>query len=182
MKSKRIAGLLTVLLLVSFLPTQALRESMPVPESSPNQLFYLQRSKDANTIIYEARLLANHKLDPVKPVDVYWIRYAEKGQREDLSAMQWRMAYGYKHKPASVSDTYDISLHAFEERPLQVTYHQGKPVATMLISGQRASLRKVFVQIDPKPHLIPHVTYVEMFGTSLTTNLPVYERIVPDYQ
>ncbi|GAB3715046.1 hypothetical protein GCM10027592_55300 [Spirosoma flavus] len=155
---------------------------MPVPDSSPNQLFYLQRSKDANTVIYEARLTANHKLDPIKPMDVYWIRYAEKGQRESLSAIQWKLAYGYTHKPTSSSDTYDIHLHAFKERPLQIMYHQGKPVATLLINGQRACLQKVFVHVDPKPHFIPHVTYVDMFGTSLKTNQPVYERIIPENQ
>ncbi|GAB3998544.1 hypothetical protein GCM10028807_46520 [Spirosoma daeguense] len=180
MRTKHSIGMVVGLLMCVGIPSQAVKDLFPTPALSPNQLFYLQRSKDANTVIYEARLTADRILDPTKPVDVYWMRYAEKGQREDLSSVQWRMAYGYTHKAAKqASNTYNVSLHAFQERPLQITYHHGKPVAMMQINGQKACLRKVFVQVDPKPHLIPHVAYVDMFGTTLETGQPVYERIIP---
>lgn len=65
---------------------------LPKPPVSPNLLFYLQRSKDSNTVVYEANVAANHTLDADKPVDVYWIRYAEDGQRKKLSALQWDKA------------------------------------------------------------------------------------------
>ncbi|MBD2701315.1 DUF4833 domain-containing protein [Spirosoma sp. BT702] len=172
--------ILVALLLWSYLPIQAHKDTFPVPATSPNQLFYLQRSKDANTVIYEANVTASKTLDPGKPVQVYWIRYAEQGQRKDLSSVQWRMAYGYVHNPSSDSNSYDISLNAFKKRQLHVTFHQGKPVATTSINGQQAYLQKIFVQVDPKPHLIPKVQFVDMYGSDLSTGLPVYERILPD--
>lgn len=179
MKPVRSFFTLMALLLWS-LRTQAGGETLSAPAASPHQLFYLQRSKDANTVIYEANLTNDRKLDASKPVQVYWMRYAERGQREDLSPVQWRMAYGYQHKPSSSeSGAYDISLNAFRERPLHVAYHRGKPVAMTLINGQRACLQKVFVQVDPKAHLIPRVQFIELYGADATTGQPVYERIVP---
>ncbi|QHV94342.1 DUF4833 domain-containing protein [Spirosoma endbachense] len=172
--------LVTTLFLAGYLPAKALSDSFPQPHRSANQLFYIQRSKDINTIVYEANLSANKKLDPNKPLQVYWIRYAEKGQREDLSPIQWQMAYGYTHKPSTAGpDAYDINLNAFRKHPLQVVRYQGKPIAMTLINGERARLQKVFVQLDPKSRLVPHVQYIEMYGVDLDKGKPVYERIIP---
>ena len=181
MKATRFFAMLTLLLLVMYLPTQAFRESLPAPAVSPNQLFYLQRSKDANVVIYEANVTTGKTLDPAKPIQVYWMRYAEQGQREELSPIQWRMAFGYSHKPSSSdADAYDIRLNAFGKRPLHITNQHGKPVATIRINGQWACLRNIFVQVDPRAHLIPHVQYIDLYGSSIETGQPVYERIVPN--
>ncbi|WP_420152373.1 DUF4833 domain-containing protein [Siphonobacter sp.] len=148
------------------------------PKTASRQLFYLQRSKDANTVVYEANESADRKLNPNKPVEVYWIRYAEQGQREDLSRIQWQLAYGYTHQPMA-GESYEVRLNAFPERVLKVQYHQGKVVAMTTISGQRACLQKVFVQLDPKARLVPKVKYVEMFGVDPESGRAVYERIIP---
>ncbi|WP_460913837.1 DUF4833 domain-containing protein [Spirosoma areae] len=85
------------------------------------------------------------------------------------------------HKPSSSEfNAYDLSLNAFRKRPLHVACHQGKPVATTLIRGQRTCLQKVFVQVDPKPHLIPHVQFIDLYGSATDTGQPIYERITPD--
>ncbi|SFC00812.1 DUF4833 domain-containing protein [Spirosoma endophyticum] len=178
MNTVRYFALLITLLLTDHLPAQAVRKSFPEPAPSPNQLFYLQRSKDINTVVYEANLSAGKKLNPDKPVQVYWIRYAEQGQREDLTSVQWQMAYGYTHRPLA-SDAYEISLNSFKQRPMQIITLRGKPMAMMTINGQRAYLQKVFVQLDPKSRLMPRVQYIEMFGTDTDKGKPVYERIIP---
>jgi len=177
MKKGRSLIALISLLPWGFLPVQALWNLNPAPVVSPNQLFSLQRSKDANTIIYEANVNAGQHLDPSKPVAVYWIRYAERGQRENLTQVQWQMAYGYRHKPSSESGAYDICLNAFPQRPLRIAYHNGKPVALLLINGKRACLQSVFVQVDSKAHLIPRVKFIELHGTDVLTNKSVHERI-----
>ncbi|RAK02375.1 uncharacterized protein DUF4833 [Larkinella arboricola] len=150
----------------------------PVPPPAPNRLFYIQRSNDANTVIYEANVTAGRQLNAEDPVHVYWIRYAEQGQRESLSMFQWKMAYGYKHKPLAQSDnSFEIHLNAFKKRPIWVDLHQGKPVALTTINGRKACLRKVFVQLDSDSGLLPKVEYIELFGTDPGAGTPVYERI-----
>ncbi|CCH51239.1 hypothetical protein BN8_00154 [Fibrisoma limi BUZ 3] len=171
--------LLIALLLQGILPVQAARgDSFPSPPTSTNRLFYIQRSKDANTIVYDANLTADGKLDARKPIQVYWIRYADRGQREDLSSVQWHMAYGYKHSPVpNASDAFDVTLNAFRKRPVIVAYRQGKPVAMTIINGQLACLQKVFVQVSPGSGLIPKIHYVDMFGIDPDKGQPVHERI-----
>jgi hypothetical protein len=150
----------------------------PVPPSAPNRLFYIQRSNNTNTVIYEANLTAGRQLDANDPVNVYWIRYAERGQRESLSMIQWKLAYGYKHKASTHTDnSFEIYLNAFKKRTIWVDVQQGKPMALTIINGRKACLQKVFVQIEPGSGLIPKVLYVELFGIDPVAGIPVYERM-----
>lgn len=170
--------LLLLLLVQSGNPIFAAEKEFPVPPSAPNRLFYIQRSNNTNTVIYEANLLNNQRLNPDEPVNVYWIRYADRGQREPLSLFQWKMAYGYKHQAVNRQDDgYEIHLNAFKKRTIWVDLQQGKPVAFTTINGRKACLRKVFVQLESESGLVPKVQYVELFGVDPVAGVPVYERI-----
>lgn len=180
LKTIAILMLLTLCFVQSYSPAQAHKKPIPAPLSNHHQLFYIQRSKDANIIMYDANVTSDGRFDTEKPVDVYWIRYADKGQREDLSAFQWQMAYGYKqHRTASETDASTISLNAFKKLPIRVTYHHGHPVAMTIINGQSACLERVFVQVNPRSGFIPKIDYIEIYGTHPENKTPVYERINP---
>lgn len=158
--------------------TYFVEDTFPVPAAAPNRLFYIQKSNNINTVIYEANPAVGQRLDQEQPVSVYWIRYAERGQREKLSGMQWSMAYGYKHRSLKPSSSeVEIKLNAFKKRAIHVAYQNGKPIALTTINGRRAQLHKIFVQLDPDSGLIPKVQYVELFGTDPAENRPVRERI-----
>ncbi|GAB3914818.1 hypothetical protein GCM10028803_60800 [Larkinella knui] len=182
MTTKKIHTLLFLFLLElpgAFGPVLASANEFPVPPSAPNRLFYIQRSNDINTVIYEANVTAGRRLDANEPVNVYWIRYAERGQRESLSLIQWKLAYGYKHKASTCNDNcFEIQLNAFKKRTIWVDVQQGKPLALTLINGRKACLQKVFVQLEPGSGLIPKVLYVELFGIDPVAGIPVYERML----
>jgi hypothetical protein len=128
--------------------------------------------------MYEANLRSDKKLDEDDPLNVYWIRYAEHGQREALSALQWQLAYGYKHRDLdNAANDVEINLNAFRKRPIFVANHEGKPVAFTQINGHRAALQKVFVQLANNA-FIPKVHYIELFGFDYTSDKAVYERIM----
>jgi hypothetical protein len=155
------------------------KTSFPEPPTSVSHLFYIQRSNDANTVMYDANLLPNKRLNLKSPIDVYWIRYAEKGQREKLSAVQWQLAYGYKqHISRQENESVEIRLNAFQNRPLQVLSHEGKPAAITQIDGHASLLKKIFVQLEPSSGFLPKVRYIELFGITIHPNKhTVSERI-----
>ncbi len=68
---------LTCMMLLSFAKVHA-QEGLhfPKPAGNANQLFYLQRSENTNTVIYELNK-KDGVLDTVAPVHIYWICYAE---------------------------------------------------------------------------------------------------------
>jgi hypothetical protein len=69
-------------------------ERFPIPPASANRLFYIQRSSNANTVVYDANFLPNKSLNPSQPVHTYWIRFADNGQKEELNFIQRTLAYG----------------------------------------------------------------------------------------
>src|SRR5690242_19851463 len=71
----------------------------PVPPYSKKSLFYIHRSPNPNTVIYEANLTSKNTIDVNDPVKVYWIRYGEKGQLRDLNYIEKTFAYGLKQSP-----------------------------------------------------------------------------------
>ena len=58
----------------------------PVPATSTNQLFYVQRSSNINLIMYDAKIGIDKKLDPKNPVHIYWILYTQGGENRNLQA------------------------------------------------------------------------------------------------
>jgi len=64
-----------------------------------DKLFFIQRSKNANEVHYDAHVTKDGSLDPKNPVEGYWINKAEDGSRNPISLIQ-RIAYGFDVEPA----------------------------------------------------------------------------------
>ena len=58
--------------------------NFPVPKGNARQLFFLQRTPNTNTIICELNF-TDGIVDKDDPVHVFWIRYQDKGQLEELN-------------------------------------------------------------------------------------------------
>jgi hypothetical protein len=75
-------------------------KSFPVPAQSKSLLFYLQRNKNTNTIIYEANFSGKRKARSEKPVSVYWIRLYRRRCKKELNWVQRWLAFGVDFEPA----------------------------------------------------------------------------------
>ena len=90
--------------------------NFPVPSGNSNQLFYLQRTPNTNTIVCELNLI-NGKLDTETPIHVFWLRYGDKGQREELAYIQRKFAYGISNRKIAENqyEQNSFSLHYYFE-------------------------------------------------------------------
>lgn len=151
----------------------------PVP-NIPNLLFYLQRNKNSNTIVYEANLLADGKLDPKNPVSVYWMRYQEDSSRRELNWIQRWLAYGIDFEPAKDgSGNYILSPVALKHRKIILSLDEkGHPVATMKLNGKSTRLRRIYAMAEETSWL-PTVKYVQMKGEEIHTKEETYEYLFP---
>jgi Domain of unknown function (DUF4833) len=155
-------------------------EQFPVPLASPVSLFYIQRSSNINTIIYDANLGADKKLDPKKPVHTYWIRYTEGGKKQELTSIQRSLAYGLHTKVTpGESGSYDGYFFAYRKRKFVVKMNiKGEPIALFPINGKMQILKKVFVKVD-ESGMMPSVISVELWGRDVMTDKEVYEKFKP---
>jgi hypothetical protein len=158
-------------------------KNFPVPAPSKSLLFYLQRNKNTNTVIYEANFLPNGKLDPKNPVSVYWIRYTEGGVKKELNWIQRWLAFGVDFEPAKDgSGNFILTFVAIKNRKVTLTLdNDGKAVANITLNGKNTRLRRIYAQAQ-ETNWLPTVKFVQMMGEDNKTKDPVIEYIFPKQQ
>jgi hypothetical protein len=167
-----------LLLLAAALLLGAAGEAFPVP-NEPNQVFYVQRSLNSNTIVYTARIGADGRLDPKRPVDVYWRRYNDEGERKELSSIERSMAFGVKVDPVEGQPgSYMIRVVSYPKRAALLKLVDGVPRLEMKIGGIPAKLDHAYLDVDDSGS-VPSVNRVDLYGTALATGEPVKESFKP---
>ena len=151
------------------------QEGFPAPAGNAHQLFYLQRTSNTNTIVYELNYKKG-KLDESNPVHVFWIRYAEQGQRAELSFIQRVFAYGVKIKQLPDS-SYRVRLVSYAGYSMYLKKGADKNFRIYApINGKLMILNRIFVKITGGTMWSPDIEYFEVSGTDPATGKPVVER------
>ena len=169
--------LASLLLLITFYCTGG--DRFPFPPDSPNRLFFIQRSTNANVVVYDANLIAG-KLNAKDPVHTYWYRFGEKGQKEELTTIQRTLAYGlYTTAVPGALNTYEGHFLAYRKRKFMVKQDaSGDPIALFPINGKMQILKRVFVTVDDSKFMTT-VNYIELFGKDPVSGRDVYEKFKP---
>ncbi|MDB5004063.1 MAG: hypothetical protein JWQ34_2288 [Mucilaginibacter sp.] len=153
-------------------------DKFPVPSENIGRLFYVQRTSNINTLIYELNAPGGH-IDEQNPMHVYWLRYAEKGQREELNYIQRKFAYGLITKRLA-NDQYDVRFVSYKKFPLLLMKaNDGKYHIFATIEQKQMMLNRVFVKIEGGSFWLPNVVYVELRGTDQTTGREIIQRFKP---
>lgn len=169
--------LLVIIILANWvLPGLAQEKVFPVPTGNSKQLFYLQRTSNTNTIVYELNL-SSDKLDANNPVQGYWIRYQEKGQREDLSYIQKKFAYGIRSKKIA-ENHYELSFVSYKKYKMYLRQGIDKNFYVFTSINQKSAiLTSIFVKINGGSFWSPNVEYVEITGLDPVTRAVMKERL-----
>lgn len=152
---------------------------LPTLDHNENSLFYLQRTKNTNTIVYELNRTEDGSLDEDNPVKVYW-RHFEVGKEvtNDLSFFEKASVYGVSSQ--KIAKGFKIKLKAFKKRSIHLLKNKaGDFVGQMRINGKMAQLNRICVE-SREGIILPTVLHVDLFGTDLTTGESVIERVLPD--
>ncbi|RXK82960.1 DUF4833 domain-containing protein [Filimonas effusa] len=153
------------------------QDTFPTPPRGADHLFYLQRTPNANTIMYEL----NYKdgvLDADEPIKVFWIRYTEKRQKQDLSFIQRKFAYGLKSK-ALGNGKYELHFVSYKKMPLYLErsavdkhYH-----VYATVNNKYMRIGRIFIYINGGSMFSPNIEYVEIKGSDPVSGKEMVERI-----
>lgn len=167
-------------------PTRGLEESVktamyppgfPVPKGVSNQLFYLQRDPNTNTIICQLNVDEDGVLDQKSPVNVFWLRYAEGGKRTELNYIQRKFAYGVTSKQLS-PEKYELKFVSYGKYPMYLMKGKDKKYHVYSkVANRQAILNSVYVHIVGGTFWVPNVVYVEFKATDPDTGEQLTERI-----
>jgi Domain of unknown function (DUF4833) len=155
--------------------TMALADS-PLMTSVP--LLELGRSKNANVVIYAARVGPDGVLDKARPFEAHWVLRAEDGRSEPLNVVEELLAYGFSWKPRRPGHAYGLTMNAFRERALEVVPHGNGYQVVASVGGVPSRLVRIFVTAEDGTGL-PQVKSVDLIGESLLDGSPTHERIAP---
>lgn len=157
------------------------QDTFPVPAGNANQLFYLQRTSNTNTIVCELNLNSKGELNEDNPVHVFWIRYPEGGMRKELSYIQRVFAYGIKAKMESAGK-YKLHFVSYKKQTLYLmrSPHDNKYRVYATINQRQVVLSRIFIRIDPGGSFwSPNVIYMELKGKDEATGKEMMERFKP---
>eukprot|EP00033_Pygsuia_biforma_P000958 GCRY01001100.1.p1 GENE.GCRY01001100.1~~GCRY01001100.1.p1 ORF type:complete len:187 (+),score=36.41 GCRY01001100.1:100-660(+) len=180
---------------------QYIPSTFPDPPQTELTLFYIQRSKNSNLVVYFANANDEGVFDDKTPVTVEWYNMFQMKDpkyddldaipKEGLNALENKMAYGIKceKKDDEVEATVvslkkrKMLIRKAAEKESTLTYgdkkFEGKTrkfVAECDINNKRALLKSIYVQAK-ETMFLPKVAYVVLFGYDLETGEEVHEKI-----
>lgn len=152
----------------------------PAPPDTDNRLFYLQRSMNSNTVVYDANITSKGQLDSDKPVKVYWLRYNNDGKKRGLNFAERNFAYGLNSDSIENGEAYLINLMAYSGRDIKVMINaNGLPEARVEINGKMSILKRIYLEISGSGFWTS-VKSVELLGVDLKSGEQVIELFDPD--
>jgi hypothetical protein len=153
------------------------RPEYKVPDEA-NQLFYIERSSNSNTVVYAANLDAQGLPDRRTPVDAFWRWYNVDGNKKPLNFMERMMAYGVTAAAPNKDGSIPFKVAALPERQLTLTLDDKKrPQALIQIGGRKVKLSYVYLEVV-EGGLMPSIPSLDIFGTDLASGKAVHEHIV----
>lgn len=153
-------------------------ENYPVPQDQ-NLIFYVQRSVNSNTIVYTARLDGEGRLDPRQPVEAFWRRFNDAGEKKELSGLERNVAFGVKARAAPEDPgAFLVRVVSYPRRPALLRVVDGRPRLEAKVAGVPSRLDHAYLEVDESGR-VPSVTRVDLYGYSLATGDLVKESFTP---
>ena len=154
-----------------------LRPEFKVPDE-PNQLFYVQRSPNANTVVYAAKLDAKGNFDSRNPVEGFWRKFNIDGSRKSLNFIERMMAYGVRVTAGKQGQPISFTIAALPQRKLTLGWDAlHHPQATMTIANRTVKLAYVYLQVE-EGGLMPDVPSLDIVGTDIVSGKAIREHLI----
>lgn len=184
MKLKKILLLLVVLIITTSFKMEIVDSELiyPKPEGIDNMLFYVQRTINANTIVYTLNQDKDGNLNEKEPIKVYWIKYAQGGKIDPLTYIQRNYAYGVKSKLIDKDkESYLLEFVSYNKKQFYLLKSKtdSKYHVWGYINNKLTILTNILVKIEGGTFWIPNVKYVEVKAIDPTVSEEVTEIIKP---
>jgi len=158
------------------------KKVFPKPENIENMLFYVQRTMNINTLIYELNIDDKKELNAAEPLKIHWINYATDKSLDQLNYVQRKYAYGIEIKLLDAEKkSYVFNFVSYKKKKLYLIKStiDNKYHVFCDINNRLVTLDRIFIQIEGGSFWVPHVKYIDISGKDLNKNEDVAERVIP---
>ena len=157
-------------------------KDFPVPKDIKNLIFYVQRTNNINTLIYELNYDSNSELNPENPVKVYWKNYDSDGTAEPLNALQRKYAYGVESFVADAAKkSYYFHFVSYKKQQIYLIKSPttNKYEAFINLNNRLIEMTRVYIHIEGGAFWTPKIKYIDVFGKLPNSKEIVVERVIP---
>jgi len=165
-------SVILLIAIVSFFPQAPFAGS----QNKTHNLFRIERSLNKNFVQFDVHLVEDSDLPDSSPVIAYWV--LENGQKEELTTIEQKYAYGIHSQEKLEKNKFRILLAALKDREIVIEKIGSSYRAVISVNGKRSILEKVYVKSKKSLLGFPRVSYIDLFGQIMETALPVKERII----
>ena len=157
-------------------------KEFPVPKDIKNQLFYVQRTNNINTLIYQLNYTENGELNEKEPIKIFWKNYDKDGSTESLNIIQKKYAYGIEvHELDSIKKTFYFTFVSYKKKQIfliksPVTH---KYEAFVNLNNKLIMIDRIYIHIEGGAFWTPKIKYLDVFGKLPNKNEEIVERIIP---
>jgi len=148
--------------------------------SANDVLFVVKHNQSPNVVVYQANVSVQNDLDDKKPISVFWLMNSKGKATESLTAIEWKLAFGFKVTQMVKGKKYKMSLNAVKDKEIFIEKGiDGKVSCFMIINGQYSKLKDVSINFEHTLY-IPNVKYIEFIGINRETGKLTAERVWGD--
>lgn len=161
--------LITIILLLSQGSNAQEQVAFSIPKSS---LFYIQRSPNAKTVVYELNYNSKGTLYPNAPLKGFWLKNNEINQLKALSAREKKHEYGIQSKSIG-NDEYEIRLQAYKKMPLYLKKSTADNNYYLYIKDEDKNvlLKRVFIKLNRGTFWFPKLQYIDLITTNSASGI-----------
>jgi hypothetical protein len=154
-----------------------LRPEFKIPDE-PNQLFYVQRSPNSNTVVYAAKLDAHGNFDSGTPVEAFWRKFNIDGSKQPLNFIERMAAYGVKLQAHKPGQPVTFTIASLPQRKLTLGLDaKHRPQATMQVGAHTVKLVYVYLQVQ-ESGLMPDVPALDILGIDIASGKAIHEHLI----
>ena len=157
------------------------KADFPNPKNVKNLLFYVQRTINANTLIYTLNVNKDGELNEEEPIKINWVNYASDSTVESLNYIQRKYAYGVDAQLLDKEKkTYSFVFVSYKKKPLYLIKSEvdNKYHVFYQMKNEMVILNSVFIKIEGGSFWTPKIKYIDVSATNLK-NEKVSERVIP---
>jgi hypothetical protein len=166
-----------IVIVVSLIFTFVFSSTFALSSGKKAHLFFIERSKNKHLVQYDVRLTENDDILDSDPISVYWV--LKNGMERDLNLIQRTFAYGIDSYERLEKNRFRVVIVAFKDREVIVEKREGSFQAIVAINGEPSVLERVYVESRERWIGLPEILYIDLFGRTKGTGVPINERIVP---
>lgn len=171
----------TMIFFVTMVSAMFGASGIPLPDIDTIRfLFKIERSRNADEVIYELNMDANNRINNKEPIKVYWLKKTDHYKIEPLTSVQQNYSYGIKYSDQSnhSANEWHFQLIAYPQKTLVLKAIKNNTFKVTTTAGyQEIIVKRIYIQFENNSFWFPSISSVILYGQEMLTGKMIAETL-----